>query len=107
MAQFLRKAEARGDMKATVGDLVKIYEQVQIAKKTGSPRKSLDPAAERTGQWNAFVKDFSKDPQTKYFSSRLKAAALLWGHVRDRAGSKKYTRRLLLEFNKELEKYKK
>jgi hypothetical protein len=89
MAEFVRDARAKGNERAKVQDLVKIYERVQREKKDGT--RKLPPIL----RWNTFVRDFNRDPQTAHLKNKMEAAAKLWRIVRDRPGSKKYDRSLL------------
>lgn len=89
MAEFVRDARAKGNERAKVQDLVKIYERVQREKKDGT--RKLPPIL----RWNTFVRDFNRDPQTAHLKNKMEAAAKLWGIVRDRPGPKKYDRSLL------------
>ncbi len=104
MAAALRTAERRGDLQITVADLIAIYEK-HLQEKSVSQKKRRRVrmnAEERTAQWNIFVRDFSRDPRTRGLQPRMQIAALLWRKVRDRAGSKAYSPRLLQEFAREI-----
>jgi SAP domain-containing new25 len=103
MAEALRAAEARGDMRMTVKDLMRIYERAESLKASG--RLVSRSREEKTYQWNHFVRAFHKDPRTRQFKQPLKAAAELWRRIRERAGSKEYSSQLLTEYAKQLARY--
>ncbi|MEI7013262.1 SAP domain-containing protein [Leptospira licerasiae] len=94
MAEAVRDAEKIGNLKLSVQDLLKVYE---------NPPKEERPD-DRVLRWNRFVKDFHSDPKTSTFKNKLNIAAFLWGKVRDRSGSKKFDPSLLEEFAKEIRK---
>lgn len=101
MAAALRDAERRGDMEMTVADLIRIYEESKAGKK-----RRPATAEEKTYQWNAFVRDFNADARTKGWSNRMQIAALLWRHVREGSGPKRYDPDLLDQFREEIEALK-
>jgi hypothetical protein len=104
MAQALRSAELRGDVRMTVADLLRVYERAVIAK---AKRKTLAPSAEeKTYQWNHFVREFHADRRTRQYSSPLQAAALLWRAIRDRPGPKHYQPGMLSEFAVQLARFR-
>ncbi|PJZ27214.1 SAP domain protein [Leptospira hartskeerlii] len=92
MAEAVRDAEKVGNLKLSVQDLLKIYE---------NPPKEERPD-DRVLRWNRFVKDFHSDPKTSPLKNKLNIAAFLWGKVRDRVGSKKFDPSLLEEFAKDI-----
>ncbi|MGJ4745625.1 SAP domain-containing protein [Leptospira sp. SA-E8] len=94
MAEAVRDAEKVGNLKLSVQDLLKVYE---------NPPKEERPD-DRVLRWNRFVKDFHSDPKTSPLKNKLNIAAFLWGKVRDRAGSKKFEPSLLEEFAKDIRK---
>ncbi|PKA17576.1 SAP domain-containing protein [Leptospira haakeii] len=94
MAEAVRDAEKIGNLKLSVQDLLKVYE---------NPPKEERPD-DRVLRWNRFVKDFHSDPKTSPLKNKLNIAAFLWGKVRDRAGSKKFNPSLLKEFAKDIQK---
>ena len=90
MAAALRKAEEDNDINMTVQDLINIYlGKVEVE----------NSSAEKTYQWNNFLKDFCKDKRTEHIKNKLKNAAKLWKIVRDNKGSKKYRTELLDEYS--------
>ena len=104
MAEALRAAELRGDMRMTVADLLRVYERAVIAK---AKCNTVAPSAEeQTYQWNHFVRDFHADRRTLQYSSALQAAALLWRAIRDRPGPKHYQPELLREFAVQLARFR-
>ncbi|WP_246048641.1 SAP domain-containing protein [Leptospira sarikeiensis] len=94
MAEAVRDAEKEGNLKLTVLDLLKVYE---------NPPKEERPD-DRVLRWNRFVKDFHAESKTFNLKNKLNIAAFLWGKVRDRAGSKKFDSSLLQEFAKDIAK---
>ncbi|TGM15873.1 SAP domain protein [Leptospira selangorensis] len=94
MAEAVRDAEKIGNLKLSVQDLLRVYE---------NPPKEERPD-DRVLRWNRFVKDFHSDPKTSPFKNKLNIAAFLWGKVRDRVGSKKFDASLLEEFAKDIQK---
>ncbi|MGJ4787387.1 SAP domain protein [Leptospira koniambonensis] len=94
MAEAVRDAEKIGNLKLSVQDLLKVYE---------NPPKEERPD-DRVLRWNRFVKDFHSSPKTSPLKNKLNIAAFLWGKVRDRPGSKKFDPSLLEEFAKEIQK---
>lgn len=94
MAEAVRDAEKIGNLKLSVQDLLKVYE---------NPPKEERPD-DRVLRWNRFVKDFHSDPKTSPLKNKLNIAAFLWGKVRDRVGSKKFDPSLLEEFAKDIQK---
>ncbi|PJZ78141.1 SAP domain-containing protein [Leptospira neocaledonica] len=94
MAEAVRDAEKVGNLKLSVQDLLKVYE---------NPPKEERPD-DRVLRWNRFVKDFHSDPKTSPLKNKLNIAAFLWGKVRDRVGSKKFDSSLLDEFSKDIRK---
>ena len=92
MAAALREAERQGNMEMTVADLIEIYEGKRVIQSSSE---------EKTYQWNNFVKDFNKDPQSKQIKGdRMKIAAEIWTAVRDSLGSKQYSPELLCQYLK-------
>lgn len=86
MAAALREAEKQCNTEMTVADLIAIYEG----------KRAINTIEERTYQWNNFVREFSKDPNSYIFKkNRMKVAAILWKEIRDKPGEKKYTPDLL------------
>ena len=73
MVATVKAVKENGDESFTLGDLLDLY----YGKKTYA---MYDKSAL---QWNRFVKDFCADDATKVYGERLKAAAKLWGIVRD------------------------
>ncbi|WP_036746912.1 SAP domain-containing protein [Paenibacillus sp. UNC451MF] len=93
MAAALREAERQGDMEMTVADLILIHE--------GKKGRASEDPEEKTYQWNRFVKDFNKDPQSNLIKEdRMKVAAELWKIVRDSPGAKQYSPQLLENYLK-------
>ncbi|MEI1277500.1 SAP domain-containing protein [Leptospira venezuelensis] len=94
MAEAVRDAEKVGNLKLSVQDLLKVYE---------NPPKEERPD-DRVLRWNRFVKDFHSSTKTSPLKNKLNIAAFLWGKVRDRPGSKKFDPSLLKEFAKDIQK---
>ncbi|MCO6542663.1 MAG: SAP domain-containing protein [Lactobacillus sp.] len=95
MAIKLRAVQQNQDQNATVQDLVEAYIHPNASKINNTDE-------EKTYQWNNFVKDFCADPQTEKFPNKLKAAAILWKHVRDSNLPKTYTSPLLTKYAQEI-----
>jgi len=89
MAQFVREAKSKENQKATVADLLRIYEKVQMQKASGTRKLP------HTLRWNRFVRDFNADSKTRHLTDRMNSAAKLWAIVRDTPGPKKYSSALL------------
>lgn len=96
MATALRHAEETNDIQMTVKDLIAVYEN-----KYKSLLARTDEDA--TYQWNNFLKDFHSDSNTKKFLRKHQIASLLWRHVRDNPGEKKYTSNLLQIYAEEIQ----
>lgn len=91
MAAALRKAKRQDDQEMTVADLLKVYEG----------RKKIENPDEKSYQWNKFVKDFNKDPNSLGIKKdRMKVAALLWKRLREAPGQKEYSSKLLEDYLK-------
>jgi len=100
MATALRQAEARQDLDMTVQDLINIYENKGTLA-------YLTTEEDATYQWNNFLKAFHADGNTKAFRHKHQIAALLWRHVRDTPGEKKYVPALLHRFCDEIKRIEK
>ena len=100
MAVIKRQAETDRDMSITVGDLIN---QCLKLNSSNSFSKSKE---ESTYQWNNFVKDFCKDPDSKLFSNKLKVAAVLWQHVKTSDQPKLYRHALITEHENEIKEFK-
>ncbi|WP_294242881.1 hypothetical protein [Pseudobutyrivibrio sp.] len=87
-----KEVKEKGDESFTLGDLLDVY----YGKKTYA---KYDKSAL---QWNRFVKDFCADDATKVYGERLKAAAKLWGIVRDSDMEKTYSGELLEKYRDRL-----
>lgn len=92
----MREVELNADVDATVADLVQAL-KVQTSNND----------EEKTYQWNNFVRDFCKDSISKEYTEPLKAAAILWGIVRDTNLPKTYTRQLVVKNSEFIKKYRK
>ena len=85
MATAWRKVKREKDTKFTIQDLLDIYYgQSDYARYDNS-----------VCQWNQFLKDFCADPISSNYSNKLKVASILWKEVRDSAGEKTYSRKIL------------
>lgn len=84
MAIIKRRAQATHDLTLTVGELLA---QAESLRAHPSSILAHNPE-EQTYQWNRFVKDFCRSPQSQAFTKKLKAAALLWQHVKRSKGPK-------------------
>lgn len=96
MAVKLRSVQLEQDHEATVQDLIDAYQ---------TPSRTVVTAEEQTYQWNNFVKDFCQDPLTKIYQPKIKVAAILWQHVKQQPGAKKYRSELLVAFADEIKDY--
>ena len=94
MATAWRKVKNEKNVKFTIQDLLDIYYgKSNYAKYDHS-----------VCQWNQFLKDFCADPISSNYSNQLKVASILWKEVRDSAGEKTYSRKILeTNFNKIIE----
>lgn len=89
MAAALREAERNDDHDMTVADLIAVYEG----------KRRVDNPDESSYQWNRFVQDFNRDPQSRQIGhNRMRIAAELWKQVRDNPGDKRYSPELLTEY---------
>ena len=85
MATAWRKVKREKDIKFTIQDLLDIYYgQSDYARYDNS-----------VCQWNQFLKDFCADPISSNYCNKLKVASILWKEVRDSAGEKTYSRKIL------------
>ena len=85
MAATWRKVKSEKDEKFTIQDLLDIYYgESSYAKYDNS-----------VCQWNQFLKDFCADSISANYSNKLKVASILWKEVRDSAGEKTYSRKVL------------
>ncbi|USS91336.1 SAP domain-containing protein [Fructilactobacillus carniphilus] len=94
MAALRRKARKEHDSRLTIQDLLTVNEL--------STEKLQSTSEEQTYQWNHFVKDFCQDPETNIFPNKLATAAILWKHVKQQPGTKKFSADLLQRFSAEL-----
>lgn len=94
MAAALRAAEQKADYSMTVADLIHIYE----AGVNSETREKISIAADKTYQWNNFVKDFHKDERTKGMQNKLKVVSRLWQQVKYNPGPKVYHQELLTKY---------
>lgn len=94
MATAWRKVKSEKNVKFTIQDLLDIYYgKSNYAKYDHS-----------ICQWNQFLKDFCADSISSNYSNKLKVASILWKEVRDSAGEKTYSRKILENnFNKIIE----
>lgn len=88
MVASVKKVKETQDSTFTLGDLLDIF----YGKKTYAKYDKISL------QWNKFVHDFCKDPESSKFADKLKTAALLWKEVRDSTREKIYKHDLLEEF---------
>lgn len=85
MATAWRKVKKEKDIKFTIQDLLDVYYgNSNYAKYDNS-----------VCQWNQFLKEFCQDPISSNYSNKLKVASILWKEVRDVAGEKTYSRKIL------------
>ena len=96
MVATVKAVKESEDESFTLGDLLDVY----YGEKTYAV---YDKSAL---QWNQFVKDFCADEATKVFGKRLKAAATLWGIVRDSDMEKVYSRELLEKYMDRLKPFR-
>lgn len=83
----MRAIETTQDKKATVQDLIDLYDH---------PYENLvTNAEEQTYQWNSFVKTFMADDCTKVYRERMIVASILWAKVRESNQPKQYSKELL------------
>ncbi|MCI1892184.1 MAG: hypothetical protein LKI92_08645 [Schleiferilactobacillus harbinensis] len=105
MAVFKRQAEAKKDQTATIGDLIRVYQETK--NKPAAQRAFLvNNPEEQTDQWNNFVRDFFTDPQTARFHDRLKVAAILWQQVKRSTAVKIYAPALLTQYGTLIAEYR-
>ncbi|MCI2170850.1 SAP domain-containing protein [Schleiferilactobacillus perolens] len=105
MAVFKRQAEAKKDQTATIGDLIRVYQETK--NKPAAQRAFLvNNPEEQTDQWNNFVRDFFADPQTARFHDRLKVAAILWQQVKRSTAVKIYAPALLTQYGTLIAEYR-
>jgi len=100
MAVALREAEENQDYDMTVADLVEIY----LDRSNTVVEQSTD---EKSYQWNKFVRDFNKDPQSNIFHEKMKVAAILWSKVRDNPIQKVYDNFLIEKHFNEVKQFQK
>ena len=95
MATAWRKVKVENDLNFTIQDMLKVYYgESDYAKYDHS-----------VCQWNQFLKDFSSDEFSDFYSNKLKVAAILWKEVRDSTNEKTYSRQLLDEYRYKIEEY--
>ena len=94
MATAWRKVKADHDTSFTIQDMLNVYKGISTYAKYDSS----------VCEWNRFLKDFCADPINDKFKSKLKAAAILWRIVRDSDQPKMYSRTLVQDHLKQLEK---
>lgn len=85
MATAWRKVKSEKNVNFTIQDLLDVY----YGK---SNYAEYDHSA---CQWNQFLKDFCADSISSNYSNKLKVASILWKEVRDSAGEKTYSRKIL------------
>lgn len=93
MAIKMRLVQKENDQSATVQDLIDAYL---------SNNSVFSNKEETTYQWNNFVRDFNRDPNSKNYTNKMKVAAILWKKVRDSSGNKKYRHSLIKESYQEI-----
>ena len=97
MATAWRKVKAENDFDFTIQDMLKVYYgESDYAKYDHS-----------VCQWNQFLKDFSSDEFSDFYSNKLKVAAILWKEVRDSTNEKIYSRQLLDDYRYKIKEYQK
>lgn len=97
MGVMMREAEKNADTSATVADLIACLDD--------DKQKYTENAEEKTYQWNNFVKSFRNDPYNSKFSSQMKVASIIWRILRDSDKEKVYSRELVKENIKSIQKY--
>ncbi|WP_125980710.1 SAP domain-containing protein [Loigolactobacillus iwatensis] len=95
----LREVQRTKDVHADVAALIKFYLDDQ------NHEKSFNNAEESTYQWNNFVRDFCKDPQSTNYSNKLKVAAILWQKVKLGRGAKQYKSVLIQRYSTAIQNY--
>lgn len=89
MATIKRRIETEHNTEYSVRDLItELKSNTQV----------FNTPEEQTYQWNKFVKDFNKDPNSTHFHSRMKVAAILWKKVRNSKSPKKYSKELIDQY---------
>ncbi|MBZ1523818.1 SAP domain-containing protein [Leuconostoc mesenteroides] len=97
MAIKMRAIETTQDKKATVQDLIDLYNH---------PYENLvTNAEEQTYQWNNFVKTFMSDDCTTVYRDRMTVASILWAKVRDSNQPKQYNKELLKQYQSDIRQY--
>lgn len=96
MAAAWRKVKQDRDTTFTINDMIQVYYgESDYAKYDHS-----------VCQWNQFLKDFCQDEESKYYSDKLKVAAILWKIVKDSTEEKVYSSELLLIHHNKIAQYK-
>lgn len=85
MATAWRKVKSEKNVKFTIQDLLDIY----------YGKSNYTKYDHSICQWNQFLKDFCADSISSNYSNKLKVASILWKEVRDSAGEKTYSRKIL------------
>ena len=97
MATAWRKVKSEKDEDFTIQDMLKVYYgESDYAKYDNS-----------VCQWNQFLKDFCSDEKSQYYANKLKVASILWKEVRDSAGEKTYSKKLLKIYADKISEYRK
>jgi hypothetical protein len=105
MAVYKRQVDAKKDQTATIGDLIRVYQETK--DKPAAQRAFLaNNPEEQTYQWNNFVCDFFADPQTAVFHDRLKVAAILWQQVKRSTDAKVYRPQLVTQYGPLIAQYR-
>ncbi|WP_349534085.1 SAP domain-containing protein [Leuconostoc citreum] len=94
----MREIEQLNDKKATVKDLIDVYENKIFTDLSKNNE-------ENTYQWNNFVKAFREDPLSIKFNTPMKVASILWQHVRNSDQEKKYNTNLINQHYDEIKPY--
>lgn len=89
----MRQIEAERNTEATIQDLINVYKDNSIINSSKE---------ESTYEWNKFVKDFSKDKQTKKYRNSIKIASILWNEVKKSNLPKVYSPDLFEKYHKKI-----
>lgn len=100
MAIIKRQAERNNDVEMTVRNLLEKYQEV--SKHGGMISET---AEESTYQWNNFVRDFCKNSESQKYAQKLKVASILWKKVKNSQNTKKFEKKLMHKYKKEISNY--
>lgn len=105
MAIIKRQAETDGNTEMTVGDLLNQY--VNLQQNQHAQKLLVTNSEESTYQWNNFLRDFCNSDESHDFNNKLKVASILWQQVKNSTRPKKYTDKLLIDYQTKIVEFKK